>query len=64
MEDWYHMVLWMSVSLEILETERNETVARESVLDYLSYATTRVSESADLDLFTFCPSAGVIFTLW
>jgi prolyl 4-hydroxylase len=37
-EDFYHTALWMQVSLEKEEDEKNKTVPRTLVLDYLSYA--------------------------
>ncbi|XP_048758000.2 prolyl 4-hydroxylase subunit alpha-1-like isoform X1 [Ostrea edulis] len=37
-EDFYHTAMWMQTSLEREEDEKNKTVPRTLVLDYLSYA--------------------------
>lgn len=37
-EDFYHTAMWMQASLEKEGEEKNKTIPRELVLDYLSYA--------------------------
>lgn len=37
-EDFYHTALWMNASLDKEDEEKNKTVPRSLVLDYLSYA--------------------------
>ena len=44
-EDFYHTVIWMSEALEQAELEGdNRTVEIVTVLDYLAYATAKVSK--------------------
>ena len=41
--DHYHTILWMSESLDVLDTEVNKTADRALMLDYLAYSTYMVS---------------------
>lgn len=42
--DWYHTIRWMSEALELIEQNKTDSnVDKFSVLDYLSFATARVS---------------------
>lgn len=45
-EDFYHTAMWMQASLEKEEEEKNKTIPRELVLDYLSYAALMVRWSS------------------
>lgn len=57
-EDYYHTVLWMDETMMKIVLERNETVDRSEILDYLSFSLFKVCRLVSgLDMwsrFWFC----------
>ena len=42
-KDYKHCGMWMKASLDMESQEKNKTVLREHILDYLAYASLQVS---------------------
>ncbi len=47
-EDFYHTLMWMQEALDHLDEEINDTsIKKIDILDYLSYATFKVTDRVD-----------------